>query len=382
MARVLVVDDEPDMRMALRLFLERSGHTVQEASDGEAALSTLLATGADLVLLDMRMPGMDGQQTLAKIREHFKDLPVIMVTGYGSADSAREVLQLGANHYISKPFRNQELVEAMQNVGLPSVVQPPWDGIDRRRPQRPRYGVYAVALGCVVVGWLGLKQILSHNRNYAIPYSNPTDMSWQEGKLWVVDWFTQSIYVHQVQGRELPLLKTFHFPGSHITGVAVAGDSVYTCDSWSHQIQKHTLDAFLTVVKTFPSPGPSPSSLFWDGKYLWSCDNVKGRIYQHLPDDRLTVIADYPAPGSSLVGFFKDDQYAWTADNKTRKLYQHRLDDQLTVLATYSYEELDEGAEPLTCFLWMNSDLWYARERKNQIFRREKNLLKRQEKTS
>src|SRR4051812_21709497 len=121
MARVLVVDDEPDMRMALRLFLERSGHTVQEASDGETALSTLHATGADVVLLDMRMPGMDGSQTLTKIRERFKELPVIMVTGYGSPDSAKEVLEMGASHYISKPFKNQELVEALDKVGLEST---------------------------------------------------------------------------------------------------------------------------------------------------------------------------------------------------------------------------------------------------------------------
>ncbi len=379
MARVLVVDDEQDMRMALRLFLERSGHTVQEAPDGESAISTLHATGADVVLLDMRMPGMDGAQTLNKIRERFKDMPVIMVTGYGSADSAKEVLEMGASHYISKPFKNQELVEALDKVGLPSKTpEPSIDSDGKRVP----WGLILGTLCGALVLWGGLRVVLNHNRNYAIPYTNPMDMSWQNGKLWVVDWFTQSIYVHQVQSRELPLIKTYHLPESHIAGIAVVGDTVYTCDSWAHTIQKHKLDDFLTVLKTFKSPGPTPSSLFWDGKYLWSCDSSVARIYQHLLDDRLTVIADYPAPGSALVGFFKDDKYAWTADNGTRKLYQHRLDDKLTVLATYSYEGFDEGSEPLTCFLWVNSDLWYARERKNQILRRSKDLLKRQEKPS
>jgi hypothetical protein len=160
------------------------------------------------------------------------------------------------------------------------------------------------------------------------------------------------------------------------------GDSLYTCDSWARNIQKHKLDAFLTVEKTFHSPGPTPSSLFWDGKYLWSCDSTKGRIYQHLMNDQLSVIAEYPAPGPALVGFYKDDKYAWTADNTTRKLYQHRLDDKLTVLETYSYEGFDEGSEPLTSFLWVNSELWYARERKGQIYRRAKRLLIRQEKPS
>jgi CheY-like chemotaxis protein len=381
MARVLVVDDEADMRLALRLFLERSGHTVQEAPDGETALSMIHATGADVVLLDMRMPGLDGVQTLSKIRERFKDLPVIMVTGYGSSDSAKEVLEKGANHYISKPFKNQELVDALSKVGLASLEPEPSTETPEAGRRFPMGATAAILAGLVVV-WGGLKIALNTNRDYPIAYSNPMDMSWQNDKLWIVDWFTQAIYVHEVKSHELPLVKTYHLPESHITGLAVTPDAVYTCDSWAHTIQKHKLDDFLTVLKTFKAPGPTPSSLFFDGKYLWSCDSSTGRIYQHLIDDKLTVIADYPAPGSALVGFYKDDKYGWTADNQTRKLYQHRLDEKLTVLATYSYDGFDEGSEPLTCLLWKGSDLWYARERKGFIYRRSKDLLKRQEKGS
>ena len=378
MARILVVDDEQDMRMALRLFLERAGHTVQEAPDGESALSLLHTTGADVVLCDMRMPGMDGAQTLAKIRERFKDLPVIMVTGYGSPESAKEVLEIGASHYISKPFKNQELVEALNKVGLASQTpEPP----SETEPGQPFPWKIALLIGAVaLVGWTGIKSALNTNRNYAIPYTNPMDMAFQNDTLWTVDWFTQSVYRHKIESRDLPLIKTYNFPNSHITGLAIAGDFLYTCDSWAHTIQKHKMDEFLTVVKTFKSPGPAPSSLFFDGKYLWSCDSTAGKIYQHLPDDNLAVIAEFPAPGPALVGFYKDDKYAWTADNKTRQLYQHRLDDQLTVLATYSYEGFDEGSEPLTSIYWVKSDLWYTRERKNQIYRRSKNQLKKQEK--
>jgi CheY-like chemotaxis protein len=377
MARVLVVDDEQDMRMALRLFLERSGHTVQEAPDGETALSMIRTTGADVVLCDMRMPGMDGAQTLQKIREDFKELPVIMVTGYGSLESAKEVLEIGASHYISKPFKNQELVDALDKVGMHS--QTPEPALDGEGGRPFPFGATAAVLGCLVLTWVGLRVALNTNRDYPISYTNPMDMSIQDGKLWVVDWFTQAIYVHEMLSKSLPLSKTYHLPDSHITGLAVTPDAVYTCDSWAHTIQKHKKDEFLTVLKTFKSPGPMPSSLYYDGKYLWTCDSSAGRIYQHLMNDQLTVIADYPAPGPGLVGFFKDDKFGWTADNTTRKLYQHRLDDKLTVLATYSYEGFDEGSEPLSCFLWKDSDIWYAKERKNQIFRRSKSLLKRQE---
>jgi CheY-like chemotaxis protein len=380
MARVLVVDDEEDMRMALRLFLERSGHSVQEASDGEMALSTLHASGADVVLLDMRMPGMDGAQTLGKIRESFKDLPVVMVTGYGSTDSAQEVLKLGANSYISKPFKNQELVEALDKAGLESKTpEPAEDTSDGVRLSWIK--LVTIGLTCVAL-WVIGKSVFNPNRDYAIPYNNPMGMAWQKDKLWIVDWFTQSIYLHQVKSRDLPLLKTFHLPETHVTGLAVVGDNLYTCDSWAHHIQKHKLDDFLTVAKTWKSPGSTPSTLFSDGKYLWSTDAETGRIYQHLLDDKLTVIADYPTPGTSLVAFFKDEKFAWSSDAKTRLLYKHRLDEQLSVLETYSYEGFDEGAQPLTCFSWVDDMLWFARERKGFIYKRSKDLLKRQEKKS
>lgn len=118
MGRVMVVDDEPDMRLALRLFLERNGHVVDEAGSGEDILGKLNASRPDLVLLDMRMPGIDGLQTLSKIRESNKSLPIIMMTGYGSQQAAKDAYQMGASHYMLKPFKHEDLLEAMTKVGL------------------------------------------------------------------------------------------------------------------------------------------------------------------------------------------------------------------------------------------------------------------------
>ena len=118
MGRVMVVDDEPDMRLALRLFLERNGHTVDEAGSGEDIVGKLNGSHPDLVLLDMRMPGIDGLQTLGRIRESNKKLPIIMMTGYGSQQSAQEAYQKGASYYMLKPFKHEDLLEAMSKVGL------------------------------------------------------------------------------------------------------------------------------------------------------------------------------------------------------------------------------------------------------------------------
>src|ERR1700730_6575513 len=116
MPKILVIDDEADMRFAVRMLLERSGHSVVEAENGESALARIDEGRPDLVLLDMRLPGMDGIQILQKIREKQKDLPIIMVTGYGNVELAEQAIQLGADHYLSKPFHNKELIEVIQQI--------------------------------------------------------------------------------------------------------------------------------------------------------------------------------------------------------------------------------------------------------------------------
>ena len=118
MGRVMVVDDEPDMRLAVRLILERCGHTVEEAASGEDACQRVQGAPPDLLLMDVRMPGQDGLETLEKIRESNKTLPVIIMTGYGNPETEREAFRKGANHYILKPFKNEDLIEAMSQVGL------------------------------------------------------------------------------------------------------------------------------------------------------------------------------------------------------------------------------------------------------------------------
>src|SRR5579864_5608213 len=116
MPKILVIDDEADMRFAVRMLLERSGHSVMEAENGEDALAKIDEGKPDLVLLDMRLPGMDGIQILQKVREKQKDLPIIMVTGYGNVELAEQALKLGADHYLSKPFHNKELIDVIQQV--------------------------------------------------------------------------------------------------------------------------------------------------------------------------------------------------------------------------------------------------------------------------
>jgi DNA-binding response OmpR family regulator len=112
-SRVLVVDDEDDIRGLLRQLLERSGHLVREAEDGRDGLRVLHSWRPDLVLLDITMPGLDGWTTLDRIRE-LTDVPVIMLSARGTEIDKVRGLKAGADDYITKPFGRAELLARVE----------------------------------------------------------------------------------------------------------------------------------------------------------------------------------------------------------------------------------------------------------------------------
>ncbi len=112
MKSLLIIDDEPGHRLMVRAVMEDAGWTVHEATSGEEGLSFFAAGTVDVnvVLVDMKMPGMDGQTTLAKLHEINPHLPVILLTAYGTVGAAVEAMKRGAFDYLTKPADNDELI--------------------------------------------------------------------------------------------------------------------------------------------------------------------------------------------------------------------------------------------------------------------------------
>ena len=112
-ARILVVDDEADIRELLRELLGRAGYDVEAAEDGRAALRALFGARPDLIVLDVNMPGLDGWQTLERIRD-VSEVPVLMLTARtGELEKVRGLTR-GADDYVTKPFGRQELLARIQ----------------------------------------------------------------------------------------------------------------------------------------------------------------------------------------------------------------------------------------------------------------------------
>ena len=106
---VLVIDDDADVRGLTRELLERAGYGVTEAADGRAGLRQFHQARPALVILDVSMPGLDGWQTLERIRD-LSDVPVLMATAHDSELEKVRGLQAGADDYVAKPFGRQELI--------------------------------------------------------------------------------------------------------------------------------------------------------------------------------------------------------------------------------------------------------------------------------
>jgi DNA-binding response OmpR family regulator len=125
-ARILVVEDEPRLRELLRLYLEREGHQVTDVGDGAAAIATFDQAGADLVILDLMLPGLQGESVLEALRDA-GDVPVLITSAKRSDAERIAGLRLGADDYLAKPFNPHELTARVAAILRRTMPIPPVD---------------------------------------------------------------------------------------------------------------------------------------------------------------------------------------------------------------------------------------------------------------
>ncbi len=114
--RILLVDDEPNMLESLGDVLRREGHQVLKATDGDTAIEIASRENLDLVITDLKMPGKDGIALLKELRRKASAAEVVIMTGYGTIDSAVEAMKFGAYHYLLKPFRPRLILHTVRRV--------------------------------------------------------------------------------------------------------------------------------------------------------------------------------------------------------------------------------------------------------------------------
>ncbi len=404
MPKILVVDDEEDMRTTLAILLEAEGYGVITAMNGHGAMERLKKEQVDMVVSDIRMPDMDGIELLQQVKGINPIIPVVMVTGYGSAELAVESMKLGAFDYLQKPFDNDRLYEVVRSALSQASLQrsaarggvveqrlseklaprtnisagaPKGQGaavaVHHLAPSRSWVGVMVGTLLAVALGgggWWLKQQIHWGSRTFEMEATNASGIFVDGENIWMCDWLAQGVFHFRLeQGTWAPkaLQKTgsFKLPGRQLAGVAVGGGKLFTCDPISKKIYQHNVDQELTVRAETASPGPSPSGLFWDGKYLWSVDAQTKKIYKHNNDAQLTVINTFNSPGPHPVGLGWDGETIWSADAETKLLYQHQSGESFKVVGTY---RLPSGTpERLSSFTRNEDMIWIASEGANTL---------------
>lgn len=120
--KVLIVDDQEVVRLSYLRSLGSEHCKVDVAASGEEALQAMQQREFDLVLLDLRMPGMDGMEVLKTIKQMWPDTEVVMITGYPTVETAKEAVRLGAHGYLAKPLGPNDIVNAANDA----VIQKKW----------------------------------------------------------------------------------------------------------------------------------------------------------------------------------------------------------------------------------------------------------------
>jgi len=108
---ILIVDDETNVRKVLGTLLDQAGYATTRAESGEIAMDLVRAGDPDLVLTDLKMPGMDGLELLSKLRQDFPEIPVVLLTAHGTIENAVEAMKRGAHDFLTKPFDREKVVE-------------------------------------------------------------------------------------------------------------------------------------------------------------------------------------------------------------------------------------------------------------------------------
>ncbi|MBN1621014.1 MAG: sigma-54-dependent Fis family transcriptional regulator [Endomicrobiales bacterium] len=389
MAKILIVDDEPGMRQVISKVLMPHGYKVILAEDGKQGLDLFQEQNPDLVLLDIRLPDMDGLEILANIRKMKSDIPVIMLSGFGDVETAVELVRQGAYDYISKPFKVNRLTDlvkqalAQSNITTSEQVVPSAPAIESKpAPAQPKKEVVReieikrswifIGAGAIVLLLAGL---LSYfflikelpEAEFSIPYSSPSAICWDGQYLWVSDWMEETVFKHSIDDK-LSIYSSYQLSDMQLTGIAYDGKNLWTCDSFQREIYKHKLDHNLSIVSTYEAPGPSISGLFFDGVNLWSMDFQEKKIYRHRIDDELRVLNTYESPAINPCGMFRKGKYFYIADASSNRIYKVKAEN-FSFEDVYIFDKYRGKKYPLAGITCDGKSIWSCADGMQKIIR-------------
>lgn len=364
-ATIGVLGAELEDRESLCALLGELGHLAHGAARLEEAVELARERRPRAFLL-VDGGGEDAERLARELRRAFPLLPLLVAQKSRDARRAVALMRLGAAEVVAAPWTAVELKASVsktlrfQGTALSPLRVAP-------RPRSAAY--YALAVGLFFSAALSVSAWRRAERARAaaaatthawdLPVSHPAGLAHDGRDIWVVDWYSQSLYAHSSE--DAALREVRHLTAETPVAAHFAGDSVWTVSA-DGSVVRRMRDARLTPLQRWPGAAPNCAGIVFDGLYLWTLDGRERRLSKRLPDAALTELASYRVPGAKPAGLAYDGRELWTLDAADRALRRHnreRPDEALELVPLPAYAD---GREVPTGLAYDGKRFWTSAE--------------------
>lgn len=352
---------------------------VREAGNAAMGLQMLQWETSHLVLIEENT-GMPAEELIKKIKKISPDQSIIVFLEKTSMNRALQLMSKGVHDCIEPSFMTQELL-AVVKKGLRKNTQENLEIVPKKKVwwKNPKVLVPIVSILLTISGgWFqhrwSLKQEQERKireslaeKEFSLPYTHPSAITYDGESFWVCDWFTQSIYRHKPDTFEI--VSVHHFSDANPIAVTWVGSVLWVLTS-DGKVEKHAADEKLSLLRSVKIRSGNPTGIAHDGNVLWICDASLKKISKYLPDEKLTVLAEYPYPGESPAGLFWDGNSLWSVDGERKALLRHRIEgNRLLIDEVKQFPQYNEIAFKLTGATFDGSRFWSISEGPSKVIR-------------
>jgi CheY-like chemotaxis protein len=359
---LLCFDDGDRERLAL--MAGEAGHLVHGAPRLAGALEVMEASRPRIMLV-VDSPQADAETLVRELLRAAPLVPVVVALKQRDATRAVRLMRAGAAEVVAPPWTRESLNACLSRAGrLPGTVYSVL-----RAPRKPKAAAYAMAVLTFFAAAFGVSTLkrqerqrvaaLQKKESFDLPTEHPAGLAFRDGRLWVADWFTQTLYAHDPA--DMSIKRLVHFTDETPVAIAFGADAAWTATA-AGKIAKRMLDEKLTAVQEYRSGEGDTLGLAFDGLYLWTIDSRKGRIQKRLLDNDLSLISSYKYPGSRPAALVWDGKSLWSLDAGDRQLVRHNLERPDEALEKIALPEYADGRHRPIGLAWDGERFWTVGE--------------------
>lgn len=368
MAAVGILASDPASREELRLIVEELGHRAIVSKDIRAVLELLASERPKLIVVSQSEGETTSEALLAELEREAPLLPVVTAMRERRAARAMELMKTGVFEVVAPPWTTESfsacLSKALRYRGTAFEVVHPRE----ETKGVLHYFLLALVVLSLAVGYsaYGKRKRLAAvaereipPTSWVLPYNHPSGLAYDGSQLWVSDWFSKSINVHDPAN--MRLIRSFHFPREVPGALAFAGNALWTAAS-PRSFVKHMLDDRLSVLGRFKDSRPQTIGMAYDGLYLWTFDSKKGRLHRRILDDELSIVESYDYPGARVAALTFDGKALWSLDADNRELLRHDLARPARITRRVPLPQYRSGEWKPTGLAWSGEGFWTVGE--------------------